>query len=58
VSFLDDVPAGAFSAVWALAQAIAKIIAAGEDRVAREEALMAAAEDLKAELDAQRFGRG
>lgn len=39
-----------------LINAAIRIIKAGDDRAAQDEALMRAAEDLKAEMDRRKFG--
>lgn len=51
----ESIPAGALSAVLGLINAIVSVIQAGDDAKRREEALMAAAEHLKAEMDRLRF---
>ncbi len=58
MSLLENIPAAAISPVLALIHAIIRVIQAGDNDKAREEALMLAAEDLKAELDKQRFPYG
>jgi hypothetical protein len=58
MSLLEDIPAEAVSPVLALIGAIVRIIQAGGDDKRREEALMQAAEDMKAELDKAKFGAG
>lgn len=56
MSLLEDIPAEAVSPVLALIAAIVRVIQAGGDDARREEALMQAAEDMKAELDKAKFG--
>jgi len=53
---IPQIPPEVVPAVWSLVGAIARLVKAGSDPKAREEALMAAAEDVKAELDRVRFG--
>lgn len=53
---LEQVPSGAMSIVLSFVGAIVDVLQAGSDLKKREEALMKAAEDVKAELDRIRFG--
>lgn len=54
---LDDVvPSDALGTVLFLVNAIVRVVQAGADAKAREDALMKAAEDLKAEMDRLKFG--
>ncbi len=55
---IPSIPPEAVPAVWALVGAIARLVKAGSDSKAREEALMQTAEDVKAELDRVRFPNG
>ena len=53
---LEGIPVEAVAPVLTLVNAIARIVAAGSDAEARENAIMKAAEDLKAEIDRAKFG--
>ncbi len=60
MSVLEDVfgkiPSAVIRPVLALVGVIVDLVKAGDDPKAREEALMRAAETMKAELDHQRWG--
>jgi hypothetical protein len=55
---LSNVPPRAVDAVFTLVRAIVAIVQAGDDAAKHEEALMTAAEDLKALRDRAKFGAG
>lgn len=56
VDLLSDVPLEVVRPVAVLIHGIIRVVRAGEDRAARETALMQTAEDLKRQLDDVKFG--
>lgn len=56
LGILSDIPAEVVRPVAALVGGIIRVVRAGDDPRARQDALMRTQEDLKAELDNQRFG--
>ena len=56
LGLLSDIPAEVVRPVAVLIGGIIRVVRAGDDPRAREDALMRTAEDLKAELDNQKFG--